>query len=73
MHDRSVDVSLTELGDFAVTLILYFWVPDRGVAWGAGCDIRESVKKRFDKEGVEIPFPYRTIVFKKDMDEGENL
>ncbi|VUT24805.1 MAG: Small-conductance mechanosensitive channel MscMJ [Candidatus Methanolliviera sp. GoM_oil] len=73
MHDRSVNVSLTELGDFAVNMRSTFWVPDRGVAWGAGCDIRESVKKRFDKEGVEIPFPYRTIVFKKDMDEGENL
>ena len=73
MHDRSINVSLTELGDFAVNMRSTFWVPDRGVAWGTGCDIRESVKKRFDKEGVEIPFPYRTIVFKKDMDEGENL
>ena len=73
MHDRSVNVSLTELGDFAVNMRSTFWVPDRGAAWGTGCDIRESVKKRFDKEGVEIPFPYRTIVFKKDMDEGGNL
>jgi small conductance mechanosensitive channel len=32
--------------------------------WG----IDKSVKKRFDKEGVEIPFPYRTIVYKKDME-----
>jgi Small-conductance mechanosensitive channel len=73
MHDRSVNVSLTELGDFAVNMRPTFWVPDRGVAFGTGCDIRESVKKRFDKEGVEIPFPYRTIVFKKDLDEGKNL
>jgi small conductance mechanosensitive channel len=41
---------------------------DRPTAWGTGCDIRESVKKRFDKEGVEIPFPYRTIVYKKDLE-----
>jgi small-conductance mechanosensitive channel len=30
-------------------------------------DLLESVKKRFDKEGVEIPFPYRTLVYKKDL------
>ena len=27
----------------------------------------EHVKKRFDKEGVEIPFPYRTVVYKNDL------
>ncbi|MEA2076244.1 MAG: hypothetical protein U9O85_11090 [Euryarchaeota archaeon] len=43
-----------------------FWVRDRPAAWGASCEIRESVKKRFDKE--EIPFPYRTIVYKKDLE-----
>jgi small-conductance mechanosensitive channel len=31
------------------------------------CDLRESIKKRFDAEGVEIPFPYRTIVYKNEM------
>jgi small conductance mechanosensitive channel len=25
------------------------------------------IKKRFDEEGNEIPVPYRTIVFKNDM------
>ncbi len=28
------------------------------------CDLNQSVKERFDKEGIEIPFPYRTIVHK---------
>ncbi|MFT6708234.1 MAG: small conductance mechanosensitive channel, partial [Flavobacteriales bacterium] len=28
------------------------------------CDLFESIKKRFDKEGVEIPFPHRIIVYK---------
>jgi len=30
-----------------------------------GCDLNESIKERFDNEGIEIPFPYRTIVHKE--------
>ena len=69
MHeeDREAKVRVTELGDFAVNLRALFWVADRPTAWGTGAEIRELVKKRFDREGVEIPFPYRTVVFKKDM------
>ncbi len=60
-------VKLTELGDFAVNMRLLFWVEDRSLAYTMACDIREAVKKRFDSEGIEIPFPYRTIVYKKDI------
>lgn len=73
MHeqDREAEVWVTELRDFAVNLKALFWVRDRPAAWGTGAEIRESVKKRFDKEGVEIPFPYRTIVYKKDLERGK--
>ncbi len=37
-----------------------------------GCDLLESIKKRFDAEGVEIPFPYRTIVYKKDIENSKD-
>ena len=67
-NDREAKVRVTELGDFAVNLRALFWVADRPTAWGTGAEIRESVKKRFDREGVEIPFPYRTLVYKKDME-----
>jgi small-conductance mechanosensitive channel len=64
---EEISVRVTELGDFAVNLRLSIWVRDRSVAYGTGCDLMESIKKRFDAEGIEIPFPYRTIVYKKDM------
>lgn len=63
-----VSVLLTELGDFAVTMRLYIWVRDRSVAYSTGCNLMESIKKRFDAENIEIPFPYRTIVYKKDLE-----
>ena len=43
------------------------WVRDRSLAYTTGCELMESIKKRFDVEGIEIPFPYRTILYKKDM------
>jgi len=63
-----VKVQVTELGDFAVNLRLYVWFKDRSDAYSSGCEIREAIKKRFDSEGIEIPFPYRTIVYKSDIE-----
>lgn len=67
MHDRNPGVLVVGLEEFSVLLRSTFWVPDRPTAWGTGCEIRESVKKRFSKEGIEIPVPYRMVVFKKDL------
>ncbi|SES81084.1 Mechanosensitive ion channel [Methanococcoides vulcani] len=69
---EEVSVLVTELGDFAVNLKLYVWVHDRSVAFNTGCELKEAIKKRFDAEGVEIPFPYRTIVYKKDLEESQH-
>ncbi len=63
-----VKVYVTELGDFAVNLRLLVWFKDRSDAYSAGCEIREAIKTRFDSEGIEIPYPYRTIVYKTDID-----
>ena len=52
---------------FSIRLRLYVWVPDMDAAWQARFWLLEHIKKRFAKEGVEIPFPYRTVVFKKDL------
>jgi len=61
-------VRVTECGDFSVNLRLYFWCEDAWVAWKMGYDLTESIKKEFDRKGIEIPFPYRTIVYKKDIE-----
>ena len=54
-------------GDFSIELRVYVWVAEVNEGWRARFWLLENVKKRFDKEGVEIPFPYRTFVYKKDM------
>jgi small conductance mechanosensitive channel len=54
-------------GDFSIELRVYVWVPEVNECWRARFWLLENIKKRFDKEGVEIPFPYRTLVYKKDL------
>ncbi len=61
------NVLVTDLGDFSIKLKLFVWIADRSEAYGTGCDLRESIKRRFDAEGIEIPFPYRTVVYKNDL------
>jgi small conductance mechanosensitive channel len=33
------------------------------------CDLNGQEKERFDRQGVEIPYPYRTFVFKNNVNE----
>ncbi len=54
-------------GDFSIGLRLYVWTANMDEAYFAKFWILEHVKKRFDCEGIEIPFPYRTLVYKKDL------
>jgi small-conductance mechanosensitive channel len=54
-------------GDFSIGLRLYIWVADIDAEWLARYWLLERIKNSFDREGVEIPFPYRTLVFKNDL------
>jgi small conductance mechanosensitive channel len=64
-----VIVRVTNLGDSSITIRAWAWAWDYASAFVMKCELYESIKKRFDAEGVEIPFPHRTLVFKKDKDE----
>lgn len=68
---EKVPVRVVSLGDFSVNLRAWATVANPPDAFIMGTDLLESIKKRFDKEGIEIPFPYRTIVYKKDIEKTE--
>ena len=61
-----VIVRVTNLGDSSVTIRAWTWSLDFASGFRMKCELLESIKKRLDAEGVEIPFPHRTLVFKND-------
>lgn len=66
-----IPVRVIALGEYYVRMRAYVWARNNAEAFELGCDLLESIKKRFDREGIEIPFPYRTIVQKEVKDKAE--
>lgn len=69
---QKVNVRVSSFGDSSVNLRAEVWTNDPYTARRMHTDINKTVKKRFDLEGIEIPFPYRTIVYKKDLSPNAN-
>ncbi len=66
-EDPQVRVRLIKFDDYSVNLRAYVWSTDPFNAAQMHSDINLAIKKRFETEGIEIPFPYRTLVYKNDM------
>lgn len=62
--DPKVLVRVIGLNDSDVKIRAWAWAADFPAAFVMKCEVLEAVKKRFDIEGIEIPFPHRTLVFK---------
>lgn len=57
-------VRVISVGEFSIVLRAWTWADNPANAFLMGCDLRESIKERFDKEGVEIPYPYSNVLLK---------
>ena len=56
LNDPVPEVYVEDLADSAVILTLRFWA-NNDVFWPAHFDTMETLKNRFDQEGITIPFP----------------
>ncbi len=63
--EEQVPVRLLTLGESSVNLRAWAWAKDTADAFITGCDLLESIKKRFELEGIEIPYSHRTLVYKE--------
>lgn len=61
-----IRTALTKINDSSLTIRAWAWARNYGDSFSLKCDILESTKKRFDKEGVELAFPTRTIYIPTD-------
>lgn len=58
--DKKSEVMVGAMGDFSVNIIIRVWSSTQDfltVKW----DLTKAIKEAFDKEGITIPFPTRTI------------
>lgn len=59
-----VTVRVLTLGEYSVNLRAWAWAKNSPDGFVLSCDLLESIKKRFDAEGVEIPVPQRALLHK---------
>jgi len=63
-EEHPVMVRVMGFGDSSVNLRAFVWSQDHVLGFKMKTDLHKSYKEQFDKQGIEIPFPYRTIVYK---------
>lgn len=67
-EDPVVIVRVLGFGESSINLRAYIWSRDSASGFIMKSDLFESVKEEFDKNNIEIPFPYRTIVYKNKVE-----
>jgi len=60
LADPGPQVAVAELADNSVNFVVRVWTKTADY-WGVMFDTTETIKNRFDKEGIGIPFPQRDI------------
>jgi small conductance mechanosensitive channel len=59
-----VEVRVVSVVNFAVTLRGWCWTESLDSSFIMYCDVLESIKKRFDSEGIQVPMPQMVVVQK---------
>jgi small-conductance mechanosensitive channel len=61
-EEPAVRAKVLGLRESSVVLRAWVWARNYPAGFNLRLDLYKSIKERFDREGIEIPFPHRTIV-----------
>lgn len=64
------NVRFKNFADSSLDFSLRVWVNEVVKQWEVTSDLREAIDRRFREEGIEIPFPQRTVWLHKLKDDG---
>lgn len=61
-----VQVRLIKFGESSMSFRAYPWAENAGLGFDMHTDLNILIKKRFDKEGIQIPFPQRVVSYRNE-------
>src|SRR5690606_9599618 len=64
LKDPAPMVVVAELGESSVDLSLRYWTTNANY-WDSKWHVLETLKYRFDEEGIDIPYPHQVEIQKK--------
>lgn len=66
--DPAVTVRVQDLAASSVNLRAWVWTKTVSEGFKALSDLRLAVKRAFDANGIEIPYPYQNVILRGDSD-----
>jgi small conductance mechanosensitive channel len=60
-NEPQVPVKVIAIGDYFITIRGWACAKNAQEGFNLYCDLLEIIKKRFDKEGIELPYPQREV------------
>jgi len=60
LEEPAPTIAIMELADSSINFVVRPWVKSADY-WPLYFDLNERIKKRFDEEGISIPFPQRDV------------